>query len=295
MKNYDNSNFNEFEREFEGDFETDILNSELEDDFELSDEVSSDDFEMENDEESDFLSEFEQDEEESLDFRNENGYNNNERYDNQDRAFENRFYELFTNNYESEMEFENGFNEIIHDMEQDYFWKGFKKLGSKALKFAMPLAQKALKNIPGGEKYAGLLQSLTSDPRSFLRNAIKTLGPTALNALAPGAGSVLGAVMNSEVSVPSGKAKQAAKDTVALAKQAYSGFANNVAKLPPTNNAGQLKNNLANAAKSAVQTAVNHVKQRAKSRYDGRQKRVIQIKPNSIVSVHPDRVVIWEL
>ena len=179
-------------------------------------------------------------------------------------------------------------------MEQDYFWGGLKKLGRKAFKFAMPLAQKALKNIPGGEKYAGLLQTLSTDPRKFLRDAIKTVGPMALNAVAPGAGSVLGAVMNSEVTVPKSKAQQAAKDTVAVGKKVFTDFANNIAKIPPTDNLQQAKNSLSSAAKAAVQGAVNQIKQRHKSDYGGRHKRVVKIKPNSIVSVHPDHIVIWE-
>ena len=300
MRNYSNDYLSEFEKEFDMEFETDtmesaygsdsendLLNSEFENDFEFEEDTeSSDNFEMENDEESDYLSEFEED-----DFGINNNYG---RSISRDREFENRFYELFTNNYESEMEFENDFNEILHEMEKNYFWGGLKKLGSKAFKFAMPLAQKALKNIPGGEKYAGLLQSLTTNPRNFLRNAIKTVGPMALNAVAPGAGSVLGAVMNSEVNVPQNKAKQAAQDTVAVGKKIFTDFANNIAKIPPTGNLQEAKNSLSSAAKAALQGAVSQMKQRHKNEYSGRHKRVVRMKPNSIVSVHPDHIVIWE-
>jgi hypothetical protein len=247
MRNYQNDgNLSEFEFEFEGDFENDEFEN---------DEFENDEFEQVNDEfeydgETNYLNEFENDE---FEFE-ENEFENDGESDTE-RRYERRFYELFTNNYESELEFETGFNEILHEMEQDYFWKKLKSFGSKALKGIMPIAQQVLKQIPGGAKFAPLLQSLTSDPRSFLRNAVKTFGPMALNAIAPGAGSVLGAVMNSEVTVPSGTAKQAAKDTVAMAKQAYSGFANNIAKIPPTSNPAQLKNSLQTAAQNAVQGA----------------------------------------
>lgn len=247
MKNYQNDYLSEFEREFEisdesNEFESENDEFESESDWESDSELEAEnDFEL--DSEGDYLSEFESDSE--YEFENT-----------PEGRFEGRLYELFTNNYESDFEFENDFNEIMHEMERDYFWGGLKKLAKKGLSMG-------LKALPIDNKWKKMIGGLAKGQLPSIASLIKTLGPK-LAQFIPGVGPIastaMGAMMNSEVSTQS-QAKQAAQDTVALAKQAYSNFANGLAnKIVPSNNINQLRSQVQNVAQNAIRSAHNSVR-----------------------------------
>lgn len=240
MKNYQNDYLSEFEQEFEMEFEADSENDEFE-----NDEFENDEFELD----SENNDEFENDEFENDEFENNT-------FGTSDRGYEQRLYEIFTSNYESELEYENAFNEVLHEMEQDFFWKKLKKFGKGLIKKVAPMAKGLLSQLPGGGKIFDVLKGITSDPRSFLRTAIKQFGPMALNAVIPGSGVVAGALLNNEVQSNPNAARQAARNTVAMAKQAYSGLANGMAQMPASNNVNQMRTQL----QSIAQNAVNQIK-----------------------------------
>lgn len=256
MKNYQNNYLSEFEQEFELDSESTDSYNEFEtvnDEFESEGEYETFDSEgdFESNDENNYLSEFETDNEFEVD---------NEFEDTPEGRFEARLYELFTNNYESDFEFENDFNEIMHEMERDYFWGGLKKkLGGLAKKGLSA----GLKALPIEDKWKKMIGGLAKGQLPSMSSLIKTLGPK-LAQFIPGVGPIastaMGAMMNSEVS-PQNQAKQAAQNTVALAKQTYSNFANGLAnKVAPSNNINQLRGQVQNVAQNAIKSAHNTVR-----------------------------------
>ena len=260
MKNYNNDYLSEFEQEFELEYESESLNNESENN---EFEFENNEYELSNESngELEYSSEFENNESESENYEFEN---------NSETNFESRFYELFTSNFESELEYENSFNEIMHEMEQEYFWGAIKRGISKIGKIVAPFAKNLISSFPMGGKIFDLLKTLTSDPRSFLRNAIKQFGPMALNAIVPGSGAALGAIMNREVA-NTNQARQAARDTVALAKQAYTNLASGMAQLPPTSNANAFRNNLQTLAQNSFNQAKTTMRKKGKHKLVGRK------------------------
>ena len=97
----------EFEREFELEFESNALNNE--NTYELEN-----DHELEHDNEYEFEGDHESEGDHEFEFQGESTY-------------ESRLYEILNNNYESELEFENNLNEVLHEMEKDYFFGSLKK------------------------------------------------------------------------------------------------------------------------------------------------------------------------
>jgi hypothetical protein len=223
--------------------ESDNDNFEMGDDeFELTGELDTETRinDYETDEESDYLSEAKEDQ----DFE-----------DTQDGRYERRLYEIFSNDYQNEFQFENDFNRIMHEVQRDYFWKRIKKWGKKLA----PVAKWAIKSIPGAPGIMDTLKQLTKDPRGLLKSLVMQYGPQALNAVVPGAGIALSTVLaNNENDEP---ARQAAKDTIALAKQSYSNFANEISR---TNfnrrNLPALRTQLNNIARNSFKQAQRTVR-----------------------------------
>jgi hypothetical protein len=257
MRDFQNNDQSEFEREFEFEDEiTDTLNEyegdasefELEnDEYELENELNSDneyndEFGSEN--EADYLSEFEDE------YELENEFENTP-----DGRFERQLYEVFTNNYENEFEFENAFNEVMHGVQQEYFFnlKSLKKIGRKLA----PVAKLALKTMPGGSNLLNAVKQITKDPRGLLKTLAMKFGPQALNAIVPGAGVALGAVLNSEMD---DAARQAAKDTLALARESYANFADEISKTNFTGSLPAVKAQLNTMAKNSFKRAYNTVR-----------------------------------
>ncbi|MBN8821882.1 MULTISPECIES: hypothetical protein [unclassified Spirosoma] len=263
MKAYQNDYLSEFEQEFELDNESpdsynefELVDNEFDNEgsWETDNEFDSEgNYDVQN--EADYLSEFETDDE----FENDDEFDSTP-----DGRYEARLYEIFSNNYENEFEFENDFNEVMHEIEKDYFWGALKKWGKKLA----PLAKGILKAIPGGGTLTTAIQQITKDPRGLLKSLAMKFGPQALNAVVPGAGAILGTVLsNQEMTSPSA-ARQAARDTVALAKQAYTNFADGISRSNFSRNFPQAKAQMNQLARSAFKKAHHTVRLgSANSRY----------------------------
>ncbi|WP_347157544.1 hypothetical protein [Pontibacter chitinilyticus] len=258
MQDFLNSDTSEFEREFE--FEDEAITAS--DEFELGDEElgeNGDSYELEdalgNDEEygdgfgpeteADYLSEFEAD--------GEPAFGSEQEFENTTEGnFERRLYEIFSHSYENEYEFENDFNQVMHEVQRDYFWNSLKRWGRKLA----PVAKLALRAIPGGGTLTNAIRQITRDPRGLLKTLVMKFGPQALNAVIPGAGVALGALMSNRETDDA--ARQAARDTVALAREAYTNFADEISRTNfPTNIAGakaQLNDIARNSFKKAQRT-----------------------------------------
>lgn len=255
MNGYQNDYLSEFEQEFEMDGESTDTSNE----FELVNDESSIDGEWETDQgfesaheaefdnEADYLSEFETDS--SYEFDNE--------FDNTPEGrYEARLYEIFTNSYENEFEFENDFNQVMHEVERDFFWSKLKKWGKKLA----PLAKTALNLVPGGANLSTVLKQITKDPRGLLKTLAMKFGPQALNAVVPGAGVALGAVLGNKEMEMDDAARQAARDTVALAKEAYSNFADEISRINFSRSLPQARVQMNQAAKNAFRKAQRTVR-----------------------------------
>ena len=272
MTDYQPNYLSEFEREFELDsestegvneFETLTDEFELEGDAETDNEYDSEGgFELTN--EADYLSEFETDNE--LEPTNEFEFENTP-----EGRYEARLYEIFTNNYENEFEFENDFNAVMHEVERDYFWGSIKKWGKKLA----PLAKMALGSIPGMGNLMSAIQQITKDPRGLLKTLAMKFGPQALNAVFPGAGVALGAILRNGETGTNNTARQAASDTIALAKEAYTNFADEIGRMNVSQNVAQAKSQLDQAARNSFRKAQQTVRLgSAKHRYKRIRRRV---------------------
>jgi hypothetical protein len=261
----------EFEQEFELEFESESFDNE--NDFELDNEFESDNaYEFESD------SEYDSESDSEFEFEAD--------------SYESRLYEILNNNYESELEFENNLNEVLHEMEKDYFWGGLKKWVKKRGGIGGLLAKYA-KKLP----ITSAAQALSSVARGDLRGALKNvmsndLFKTGLSFIPGGAAAVKGLDMANKLlgdsetpNVPMEKIKQA----VAVGKAAYDGLAKGLAN-------AQTPQDVKDMGKKALQQAIQGVKSGfgsgVKSGATGGKKRVIHYAKGSKICIYPDRIVI---
>jgi hypothetical protein len=163
----------------------------------------------------------------------------------------------------------------MHEVERDFFWGKIKKWGKKLA----PLAKSALSAMPGGGNLMGIVKQLTKDPRGLLKTLAMKFGPQALNALVPGAGVALGAVLGNSEMDTGDAARQAARDTVALAKESYTNFADEISRINFSRSVPQATQQLNQAAKNAFKKARHTVRLGSvRSRYKrvGRKVRDVQ-------------------
>ena len=276
----------EFEQEFE--LESDTLNEdnyELENDqFELNDE-----FELENELDSEHDSEFE--------FQDENSY-------------ESRLYEILNSNHESELEFENSLNEVLHEMEKDYFFKSIGKWVKKQGGVKGLLAKYG-KNMP----LVSAANALSAASRGDFRGALKSIAgnsliKTGLSFIPGGSVAAKGLDMankfmreTDEPAVPMEKVKQ----IVAIGKDAYDNLARNLVD-------AQSPEEVKSMGKKAWQQAIQNIRKVAgRGKGGGKgggsgtgmgagngsgmgagngRKTTIPLAKGSVVSVYADRVVI---
>lgn len=265
MNNESKDYLSEFEREFESGDST-----VMQDEFESGDTPGDGEYEFDQDsefEQGDSLSPEGEFESADPDFQSEGDYlselDSDHEWDgeieeNGDRRYENRLFEIFSNSYENEFEFENDVNAVMHEIERDYFWSTVKKWGKKLA----PIAKVAIKAIPGSAGVMDVFKQLTKDPRALLKTLATKFGPQALNMIVPGAGVAASALLaNSEAP---DVVRQAAKDTVAMAKQSYTNLANGIMKTDFAKNIPAVRSQLNNLAKNSFRAA--HQKVRLGSR-----------------------------
>jgi hypothetical protein len=304
-----NNYLSEFEQEFEMDnlanssailHENDEMDSEY--NYEYLNEQSLDEFEQDelDNEENEFEAAFELDNEENeLDneeheFEDEFEINHmpsnyDENFDPRDSEFEHRLYHALNSNTDNELQTELEIDNILHEMEQDYFFGAAKNwLKKNALKYA----------IPG----YGAIKAASALGRLNIRNLLKNkLLQTAANFI-PGAGPVISKAMgiagNIMDKVEMGKRK--IEDTVKLAKDAYQNLANTIPD-------AQSELELNRASKQAWQNALQNQQVRSTSKnwsasnttnsnpsssIANRRRRIISIPPNARVAVFPNKISI---
>ena len=274
MRNYSNDYLSEFEREFEMEFETDTLNHENE-------------FEFEN------LQEFENEDE----FENVHEFENEDEFEFQDEnSYESRLYEALNSNYESELEFENSLNEVLHEMEKDYFWGSLKKWVKKKGGIKGLLAKYG-KKLP----IVSAANALSSVARGDLRGAVKSIAgngllKTGLSMIPGGGVAARGLDMANKLLGDSETPKVSmdnVKQAVAVGKDAYDNLARQLAS-------AQSPQDLVNMGKKALQQAIQGNKPSAASsgmqqsgKKSGSRTRIPYPK-GSVVSVHADYISIWK-
>jgi hypothetical protein len=142
-----------------------------------------------------------------------------------------RFYELSLREYESELEVDSAVNEILHEIEQEFFfkrlrsgWDRFKKKGiGKLVNKAVSMAAG---KIPAFQALTGITQLARGD----LNGMIGSLAKAGIGAALPGGAVALDALKNvgfgeSELGDDS---RPAWESVVSIAREAYEHLANNL-------------------------------------------------------------------
>jgi hypothetical protein len=327
-------NVSEFEQEFEMDDEATDSSSdqesdseysyEVEDEFESDDEFESEsesDDEFEQDDELEADDEFEMDDEFETDEELETDYASWARdgnYD-RDREFETRLYRAIRSNADNELQTELELDNVLHEMEQDYFFGAAKRwLKNKAKKYGKFA-------IPG----YGALKAVSALGRLKIRNLLKNKLLQTAAGFIPGAGPIVSKAMGIAGGMmdTADAAKQKIQDVVQVGKDAYSNLA---AAMPDAQNEMEVIDASKAAIRKAIANQLQTKEQRGSSggsagtspggrgvRHNrtkrvfplppkarvaiyatkvsiNRRQEVIPIKPNSIVVVKPARLIVWE-
>lgn len=269
----------EFEQEFE-------LDSELE----LEDSMDSNEYadnEWESDEEQEYESEYESEYEVEEEYEYDDSESEAWNYS-PEQEYENRLYEVLTSGMNNEFEMEQEIDRVLYEMEQDFFWKKLKKMGTKFLKSA---GGKMIKKLAQKSPFGTALGALSKVARGDIKGAFKGVLNNGLLKHAVGflpGGSLVskgmdiaGKYMNNETPAIS---KAQVGQAVQLAKSAYGQLANDMARV---NHPEQLKS----LGKAAVRKAMGGMRP---SPMRGKNKTRIPLEPGSVVTVHPTHINIWK-
>lgn len=215
---------------------------------------------------------------------NESGNWLNSEYDGRENEYENRIYAALSGEYESSYEMEQEIDNVLRDMEIEYFWNPIKKAKSFLKKHKDKILKAAGSFLP-----AGTLQNIVKlaggDLRGLLKSDLFKKGLSfAANAVAPGVGGALASgLLNSEVGSVN-NARTQAKQAVNVAKSAFQ----NMTQLLPSLQKGNIPKQISSFSKQALSGAMQR-----HSPYKGRTKKTVLIPPGSIVVVKQDRVNIY--
>lgn len=270
MRNYSNDYLSEFESEFEAEVEDKQMSDENDLQMELNDEFEDEselEFETDDDSEGEFEMEFQT-----------------------DNSYESRLYEVLNNNFESELEFENNLNEVLHEMEKDFFFGSLKKWVKKRGGVKGLLAKYA-KKLP----ISGAVNAISAAARGDFRGALKNIASNGLLktgiSFLPGGGMAVKGLdfankfANSEA--PNVSMENVEK-AVAVGKSAYDNLARNLV-YAQTDQDGK------NMGQKALQQAIlKHRGSSKTSNRSGGRKMRIPYPVGSVVSVHPTYVSIWQ-
>lgn len=262
--------------EFEQEFESDDAYSE-------NAYESDNEAEWENDDESDDSYETPEEEAFELDSNDQEYENweddNDER--SREREFEDRLYSALRGDSDNEFEMEMEVERVLHEMEQDYFFGALKKLARKH-------GPGLLKKIAGSTPWGMAVKAISKHGRGFIRKALNSDLLKTAASFVPGAGPLIskgmdiaGKVMNSEAPNPVSRAD--VRQAVQVGKQAYQNLAHSLVTMRDPKA-------LPGLGKHALQQAVRT----HGSAYKNKKKTEIPLRPGSIVSVHSDKVIIWQ-
>lgn len=280
------NNDKDYLSEFEKEFELDNFSSEYDGEINMSEEFEDElenDFSNESNEELETHNEYESnDEYEFEDEQSDSEFKNYlQEYNSPDQEFEDRIYSALNGEHESSFEMEQELDRVLHEMEVEYFWKSAKNLWKKHKNKIIPFAKQL---IPGGT-LASLVKFAGGDLRNLLKSDLVKEGLSmAANAAMPGVGGAVASGLLDSETPNTNNPRAQARAGVKVAKAAYQKMAGLVPNLRP----GNVPNQISGFSKQALATA-----KQQHSAYKGRTKQVIQIKPDSIVVVRPDRVIIY--
>lgn len=246
-KNY----LSEFEQEWNSEFETtDVQNDAYE--LEVEDEEMDSDDELESGDDFETSAQDDSYEMESgEDHEQENGMGYN---------YEDRLYNVLNGDHESELEFEHDLNEVLHEMEKDYFWKGLK---SKWNKFKKGKVFAALRKVADATPIGSTIKQYTALARGDIKGFAKNLAGQALSAMGPG-GGMAKQLLNLETPVANGNLRNSARYIHQATRNAYGNLVNQLTS--SVGNPGKAKD----FGKMAVQQAV----QSSRTRSGGRRHRI---------------------
>lgn len=276
MKNQ-NDYLSEFEQEFEME---DTLYA---DDRENSYEYGNDEFEYDASGEAEADDEFEWEEDET--YQDEFEYGDNGAGYSSDKEYEERLFNAIRSNGDNEFEMEMEIERVFHEMEQDYFFGSLKK-------FIKKRGPGLLKKLAGKTPLGQVLKRISLNPRGLIRRALKSKLLRTGIGMIPGYGaainqglSTLDGLVNSEMG-DNELTRDKIRQVVQVGKQAYQNLASGMVTM---NNLNSLRNLGAGALRSAVASVGG-----GGNTLKNKRKTVISIRPNSSVTVHPDKVVIWQ-
>jgi hypothetical protein len=214
-KSLSTPDLSELEREFELEMDD---SSELETDEKFAFETG-DEFAFETDE-----GEFEEYEDSQDEFESTGDYESD---------YAERFYELSQREFESESEIDGAANELLREMEAEYFFGGLLKkakgLAGKLAKKGMALASKAGIKLPALDA----LKALIGPAGDFLKGNLKALAGPALKAAlsASPAGMAALPILNAlgfEANQDEDASREAWNNYATVAREAFETLANNV-------------------------------------------------------------------
>lgn len=146
--------------------------------------------------------------------------------------FAQRFFELSTREFESESELDNAVNEILNDMEQEYFFKELMKEMKRIGKGISAIAKKRLRSYKGFTVMQAV-KSITQPARNNLKGTLGTLAKAPLKGAlaAPSVGADLDSALSalgfgSEEGVEQNK--KAWRNFSAICREAYDYLARNL-------------------------------------------------------------------
>jgi hypothetical protein len=142
-----------------------------------------------------------------------------------------RLYELSLREYESESEADSAVNEVLNEIEQDFFFKKLRKGWSKFKKGALgKLVNKGLKLAGGQIPGLQALKGITSLARGDLKGMLGSLVKAGVSSAIPGGGVALDALKTlgfKETEQPEDN-RDAWENVVDVAREAYDHLASNM-------------------------------------------------------------------
>jgi hypothetical protein len=249
--------------ELEQEFELEMDDLEI-DDFELDDQETSDDSEFEGPEDSEHG-----DDEYEMEEDSQGEY---EWLGASDSGYAERFFELSQREFESESEIDEAVNEILNEMEHEYFLGGlFKKAKGVAQKLAkkgVALAKKAGINLPSIEALKSMLGPVAGLLKGNLGSLIKPALKAALSAHPAGMAALPALkALGFESSEDMGENREAWNNYVAVAQEAFEHLAANL------NENADNPLEASRLAANAFQAGLKNVKGQRGLRPNGRQAR----------------------
>ena len=151
--------------------------------------------------------------------------------------------------HENELEFEQQMNEVLHEMEKDYFWGSLKKKWNRFKKSGLFAT---LKKLADQSPFGDALKQVTALARGDMKGMIKNLAGQALAAAGPG-GLVAKKFLNLETDISGSDPRKNAQLVHETARKAYGNLAEEISKLPASGNPGTVRV----LAKSAFEKARN--------------------------------------